>query len=422
MRDSLLRTQALLQGGTEVLYEAAFQHDGVLAYVDILVRDGYAWRAYEVKSSTSLKEVHLPDAGVQAHILRGAGLLLADFSIIHLNNQYVRQGELDLEGLFTVVSVLPEVESLQAEIRERILELKGVLQDGRVPEIDIGPHCTDPYDCDFMGHCWAHIPEVSVFNVARLPKAQMFELYRQGVVRIEDIPAEFPLNDTSRFQVESHTDGQPRIDRGAIRGFLRSLRYPLHFLDFETTSPAVPMFDGTRPYGQVPFLYSLHRKNAPSSEVKHRGFLAEAGADPRRPLVESLLSDAGEPGDILVYSQSFEGTRIRELAEQLPEHRAELENLQPRLRDLMAPFRQRHYYHPAMHGSYSLKAVLPALVPELGYDDLAISDGGMAMLAYYELQAEKDPHRAEQIRQNLWEYCERDTLAMVRILEALEAL
>jgi len=422
IREAVQRTQQLLDGGESVLYEPAFQYDGVMAYVDILAREGAAWHLYEVKSSTGVKEVYLPDAGIQAYILRGAGLDLAGVSIIHLNNRYVRKGELDLQQLFTVVSVLHEVEAMQGAIADQVAELKGVLGGGQVPQIDIGPHCTEPYDCDFIGHCWAHVPQPSVFDVARLPKEQMFGLYRSGILRIEDIPADLPLNETAQFQVEHHRSGQPGLDRRAVRAFLDSLRYPLYFLDFETTNPAVPPFDGLRPYGQHPFLYSLHRKESPSGDLEHSGFLAEAGEDPRHALAEALLRDAGVVGDVLVYSQSFEGTRIRELAEQLPGQAAGLEALGDRLRDLMEVFRQRQYYHPAMHGSYSIKAVLPALVPELGYDDLPIADGTAAMLAFAALPGEPDPARVGQIRQELWDYCQRDTLAMVRIVEALQEL
>ncbi len=420
MRASLERTQSLLSQGTEVLYEAALQYDGVLAYVDMLVRGGEGWRLYEVKSTTSVKEVHVPDAGIQTYILRGAGLPIDDVSIVHLNNQYVRQGDLDPHQLFAVTSVWPQVESQLQEIESQVGELKDVLRGGAVPQIDIGPHCFDPYDCDFIDHCWREIPEVSVFNVARMKKAQAFELYREGIVRIEDIPEDFPLSESSRFHVENHKRGQPLIDKDAIRGFLDTLSYPLYFLDFETYNPAIPPFDGTRPYGHIPFQYSLHRKEASSAEPHHVGFLAEAGSDPRRPLVESLLKDTADPGEILVYYQPFESKRISELAEQLPEYRSGLEHMLSRLRDLIVPFQRHHYYHPHQQGSNSIKAVLPAIVPDLTYGDLAITDGGLAMLAYSELHGEKNPRRIEQIRKNLWEYCERDTYAMVRILEALE--
>ncbi|MCH7611560.1 MAG: DUF2779 domain-containing protein, partial [Chloroflexi bacterium] len=157
-------TRELIEAGKDIIYEAAFQHERVLALVDILVRDGDKWRAYEVKSSASLKEVHIPDAGIQYYIMQGQGIELADLSIVHLNTSYVRQGELDLEQLFSIVSVHSEVLELQPELPDLVADLKGILAGGMVPEIPIGPHCSVPYDCDFIGYCWSEVPEYSVFN------------------------------------------------------------------------------------------------------------------------------------------------------------------------------------------------------------------------------------------------------------------
>jgi hypothetical protein len=414
-------TGELIAAGKDIIYEAAFQHEQVLALVDILVRDGDDWRAYEVKSSTSVKDVYLPDAAIQYYIMRGQGIQLADISIVHLNTDYVRQGELDLEQLFTLVSIHSEVIAIQPELPGLVVELKGVLEGGVVPDILIGPQCSDPYPCDFIGHCWSGVPEYSVFNVTRLSEEKAVELYRDGIVRTEDIPGNFPLGEAAANQVRSDKNGRTRIADVAIHAFLETVHYPLYYLDFETFNPAIPPFDGTRPYRQIPFQYSLHRKESPSAELEHSGFLAEAGIDPRLPLIESMLSELEGQGDIVVYS-SFEAGRFKDLAEQFPEHSAALLALLERLVDLMQPFRDRAYYAPEMHGSYSIKAVLPALVPDLSYDGLVISDGAKAMRAYIDLEQEKDPGRIEAVRNDLWEYCKLDTLAMVRILEKLEEI
>ena len=422
VKQSLDRTKKLVAEGADVLYEPAFQHDGVVAYIDLLVREEESWRAYEVKSSGSVKEVNYLDSAIQYYILNGAGLVLSDISIVHLNTSYVRQGDLDLEQLFVIVSVLPEVQALQSEIPEQLRGMRKALAGGRVPVIDIGPQCSDPYDCDFMGHCWAHIPELSVFNVAWLRQEKKFDLYRSGILRIEDIPDDYKLTARSSFHVENHKNGREVIDRQAIRKFIDGMRYPIYFLDFETYNPAIPPFDRTKPYGHIPYQYSLHRKELPEAEAFHTGFLAEAAADPRQTLVQSLLEETRERGDIIVYNQSFEKTVIEQLAHQLPGEARELEALLPRIRDLMAPFQRRHYYHPQMNGSYSIKQVLPALVPDLSYDGLIISDGGLAMQAFAGLREEEDPERVSQIRSDLWEYCKLDTLGMVRILEKLESI
>jgi hypothetical protein len=412
-------TRELIDGGKDIIYEAAFQHEGVLALVDLLVREGEGWKAYEVKSSTSVKDVHIPDTSIQYYIMQGQGIELADISIVHLDTSYTRQGELDLDQLFSIVSVHPEVLDLQPELPELVAELKGVLNGGMVPDVAIGPQCFDPYDCDFIGYCWSGVPDYSVFNVTRLSKKKAFGLYRDGIVQTVDISHDFPLGDAAAFQVQSDKSGQTNIDESAIEEFLQALEYPLYFLDFETFNPAIPPFDGTRSYGQIPYQYSLHKKVSSTAELEHTGYLAEAGIDPRLPLIEAMLADLDGPGDIVVYS-GFEAGRIKDLAVQFPEHSAVLEALLERLVDLMQPFKDRAYYAPEMRGSYSIKAVLPALVPDLSYEGLEIKDGGEAMRAYYALAEERNPDRIDAIRNDLWEYCKLDSLAMVRILEKLE--
>jgi hypothetical protein len=416
----LQRTRRLMQEGVGVLFEATFEHDQVLVRVDILERVGNKWKAYEVKSSTSVKDPYDWDVAVQYHVLNGADIGLVDFSLLHINGDYVRRGALDLEALFTEVPMVELAREMESEVSIQIEWAKAVLSEPLVPEIDIGPYCDEPYACDFMGHCWRHVPDHSVFTVARMKKDHKFRLYNEGIVRIEDIPEDFPLNKTSRVHVEGHKYARSIIDQGALQDFLDSLHYPLYFLDFETFNPAIPPFDGIKPYDQIPFQYSLHRKSSPESELTHTGYLADTGVDPRLALIRSLLRDTPPPGDILAYNRSFEARILRDLAGAFPEYASELEDRSSRLIDLMLPFQKRYYYLPEMHGSYSIKAVLPALVPELSYDAFEISEGSQAMEAYYQLGGETNPARIEKIRHDLWEYCKFDTFAMVRILEKLE--
>ncbi|KPK90714.1 MAG: hypothetical protein AMJ88_15525 [Anaerolineae bacterium SM23_ 63] len=418
----LRKTRTLMGEGVGVLFEAAFEHDQVLVVVDILERVGAKWKAFEVKSSTSVKDPYDWDVAVQYHILTNAGIELDDFSVLHIDNNYVRHGDLDLEALFTSVSMLELVKEMGPEVSIHIEEAKAVLSEPNVPEIDIGPYCDEPYACDFMGYCWRHIPDHSVFTVTRMKKDHKFGLYHDGIMRMEDIPEDFPLNKISRVHVEGHKFGRSIIDQVALQAVLGSLKYPLYFLDFETYNPAIPPFDRTKPYGQIPFQYSLHRKASLEGELSHTGFLAETGIDPRPPLIESLLRDTPPPGDILAYNRSFEARVLRDLADAFPESASEIEDLSSRLVDLMEPFQKRYYYLPEMDGSYSIKAVLPALVPELSYETLEISEGTQAMEAYYQLGIETNPSIIDRIRNDLWEYCKFDTLAMVRILEKLEAL
>jgi len=416
---SVALTAELVRDRAPVIYEAAFRHAGVLAAMDILVSDGASFRAFEVKSSTSVTDTYLLDAALQYFVITGSGLPLSDISIICINPDYVRSGKLDLFRLFVGKSVRSEVIGLQPWVVQKIQELSRVARAEQMPEVPIGPHCHSPYPCDFLGTCWKEVPEYSVFDIARLDDAKKFELYRSGIVSIAAVPEGYPLSERQRLQVESERSGLGAIDGRAIEEFVRLLHYPLLFLDFETFQPAVPLYDDSSPYQQIPFQFSLHRRERPGDEPSHVEFLAEAGPDPRDSFAEAVISAVGDAGSVLVYNQSFEVGRLSELAALFPERAAAIEGVIGRVVDLMAPFQRFDYYLPSMRGSYSIKRVLPALVPELSYDSLAIGDGTAAALAFTELFEERDPERHSEIRRQLLEYCRMDTYAMVRIFDVL---
>ena len=376
-RESLARTEAAIRDGATVLYEAAFVHDGVLAAVDILRREGDGWRAYEVKASTSVKPQHVDDAALQLHVLTACGLALDDISIVHINNQYVRQGELDVAALFQVVSVREQAQALLGAVPARIAALKAIVLSTEEPVVAIGRHCDKPYTCDFKAHCW------------------------------QDVPTE--------------VRGPRHVNAPALRSFLETLRYPLYFMDFETVNPAIPPFDGTRPYEQIPFQFSVHRQESPGAPVTHAAFLASGRGDSRAEFTEALLDAVGSAGDVLTYNLTFEATRIRALAATFPHHAAALEALLARCKDLIVPFKKGWYYDPAMGTSNSIKVVLPALVPEMTYDGLAIADGLDASQRFQALMDGQVPDgEVDTLRADLLKYCELDTMAMVRILAVLE--
>jgi hypothetical protein len=285
--------------------------------------------------------------------------------------------------------------------------------------VEIGVHCDTPYPCDFKAHCWAHVPERSVFELAGATHKK-WALYRRGILRMADIPADEPLSAAQRRQVEAWNSGEAQVDHRALHAWLEGLRYPLHFLDFETMNAAVPLYDGTRPYQQLPFQYSLHLQDAPAAPATHREHLATGLGDPREALLRQLLSDVGPSGDILAYNVAFERMVLRDLARDLPQYAEAIAQLLPRMKDLMDPFRKGWYYAPAMNGSNSIKAVLPALVPALRYDDLAIREGGTASLRFAQLAAGTYAGDPTQLRADLLAYCKLDTLAMVEVLGVLQ--
>jgi hypothetical protein len=413
----VMLTNDAIVNGAETLYEGAFRYDGIFVKVDILHKGKSGWELYEVKSSTGYKDIYQPDISVQYYVLHGAGIPVTRAFLVHINNQYVRQGDIDPFELFTIIDMTDSVEAFQTSVKEEIEKQKEMLM-GDVPPIDIGPWCSNPYGCDFMGHCWQHIPEMSVFSL-RGNKVLQLALYNRGIVSLDDVvPDELPP--TQRQQVQAIREKKICIQTDGIRSFLGSLWYPLYFLDFETFADAVPRFDGIRPYQNVPYQYSLDYLENTSAPLQHHEYLAEPWIDPRAELTGNLLSQIPDNACVLAYVAGFEKGVLQDLALWFPAYADKIQRITSNLIDLAYPFQKRLLYHWQFNGSYSLKSVLPALVPELGYDGMEIRDGEMAGIAYSRMQISSDPKEIEQIRTALLEYCRLDTFAMVKLLEALK--
>jgi hypothetical protein len=414
----LALTQEEIRGGAGTIYEAAFSHDGVFVKVDILHKGEGGWEIHEVKSSTAVKDVHVADAAVQYHVVTGSGLPVSKASLVYINNQYVRRGEIDVHNLFSGEDLTGIVRERQAAVAEEIAQQKEMLR-GDEPAIEIGPWCDNPYACDFRGHCWEHIPADSVFDL-RGRGIDRFWLYRKGFLSMYDVPEEY-LKEEQRSQVRANRDRQESVDRAGVRSFLESIRYPLYYLDFETFMSPVPPYDGIRPYQQIPFQYSLHRQESPDGELEHTEYLGLPGEDPRQGLIAKLAGEIPGEASVLVYNKSFETGILEQLAGWHPEYASAVQRIIGGIIDLMEPFQNRSVYSWRMNGSYSLKSVLPALVPEPAYENLAIRDGGMAMTAYQAMNRSDNLADIARIRQDLLEYCSLDTLAMVKILSRLRA-
>jgi len=419
--EQLAMTRNALNSGEETIYEATFSFNNVFVKVDILHRGETGWEIYEVKSSTECKEVYLNDIAVQQYVVTCSGLTITRACLIHINNRYVRHGDIDVEKLFSILDVTEKVLSLETSVPDQLTSMRGALGE-TTPTIDIGPHCEKPYVCDFKGHCWNHIPADSVFSLRDQGKPDPFKLYQKGIVNLRDVPQE-KLGWRQRIQMDGYLHRKNVIKSGAVSKFLDALWYPLCFLDFETTYlTPVPLFDCTRPYQQVPFQYSLHILDEPGAELRHHEFLATSGENPQMPFLQSLLAAVPKGACILTWNQAFEKGRLIELAAYSPEHSQEVAILLGNIRDLMAPFKRKDIYHWLFAGSYSLKAVLPALVPELSYKNLAVSNGELAAKTWLQMQHGDDEGQVVELRQQLLEYCQLDTFAMVRILGKMREL
>jgi hypothetical protein len=344
----------------------------------MLVRKGNEWYAFEVKGTNSVKSQHITDGALQYAVITGTGLDLADFSIVHFNKEYVRVGDINVQELFTATSILKEIWNEQDFILEKISELKQVIGEPEIPSVDVGPQCEKPYPCNFSNYCFKDIPSVE-----------------------KDIPQ-------GDIQVHPH----------AVLGFINEVNYPLYFFDFETMMYGVPQYDYSRPWQQLPFQYSLHLQENPGASLTHSYFLGDGITDPREALIQQLIQDIGTVGSVVVYYKPFELARLKELALFFPTYAAQLEAISERVIDLIEPFKKQMVMIPSTQGSNSIKDVLPALVPELSYQNLNIQEGGTASFKYTQL-AGMDEITRQQTRQDLLDYCELDTLAMVKIWEWL---
>lgn len=419
---SLKQTATLVASNHPAIYEASFQFDQVLVALDILVLKSDGWHAYEVKSTNDTKETHIKDAALQYWVMVNSGLDLKSINVLHFNRDYVRTGELDIQELFTWDDITESVVEMQSQIASDIVANKASLQETTIPDIQIGSHCSAPYSCDFMGTCWKHVPEYSVFNLTRAG-AKAWGLYDEGILNIKDIPKDFPLSNSQQLQVQSEKTGETFIDKKGIREFVSELNYPLYFLDFETIMPAIPEFDQTRPYQMSVFQYSLHIQNEKNGPVLHKEFLADPDdKNLKITVTEQLISDMDRTGDVIVYNKAFESTRLKELFRDFPQYMVELEAIRNRMVDLAIPFQQKLYYTPEMQGSYSIKKVLHALVPELSYKDLEIQEGGTASLTFLQMVQGSFSGDVDSTKKNLLEYCKLDTLAMVKILNKLNSI
>jgi hypothetical protein len=416
---ALERSRAVLESAQPV-FEAGFAAQGALAFADVMLpirrRRGLEWRMVEVKSSTSVKDYHRDDIAIQSMVSRAAGVPLASISVAYINKDWVHPGGDSFDGLLVEEDLTKEVDKRETEVRTWIAEGHAVAARTSEPTRKTGDHCNQPFACSFSAYCQGQEPQPRhpINCLPRINKATKSFVAENELLELADVPDHL-LNET-QVRVKKHTlSGNTFFDAKGALAMLSKHRLPAIFLDFETISFAVPIWKGTRPYQQIPFQFSAHRLSR-SGELKHDTFLDLTGEDPSKRFAAALLEACGSREPIFVYNAAFEKARIAELAKRYASLRKALRAVNKRLVDLL-PVAQRHFYHPSQQGSWSIKAVLPAVVPNLGYERLeGVQDGGMAMEAYLEaIHPQTIAARKSAIEQQLRSYCKLDTYAMVRI-------
>lgn len=433
--EMLRKTEDCLARGVENICEASFSWDGNYCAVDILHRQGGGYAIYEVKSSSnSLVEPisddelrhYAWDIAYQKYVLTQCGVNVTGVYLVQLNKDYVRGKDLDIQMLFLKTEMTRLVDEEYPNVPANIARARKVLECHQEPAKPISMACRKPYPCAFWQYCSKHIPKPSVFDLYRMSFEKALKYYNNSIVTFEDVQS-CKLTAKQQVQVVSHLTGKGTVDKKSIRDFLdQNIRYPLYFLDFETMQDVIPQYEGTKPYQQIPFQYSLHWIEKPGGELKHTAFLAESGKDPRWALAEQLCHDIPLNACITAYNKGFECGRINELAEAFPALRYHLLNIRDNIVDFLDPFRAGYYYLPEMEGSFSIKKVLPALFPndpQLDYSNLtgSVHNGGEAMTIFPKIK-DMAPADQQKARQSLLDYCHLDTLAMVKIWQKLEEI
>ncbi len=417
---AIKETEAAMKNGAHTIYEATLAKNGISAKIDILNKGAgnRSWQLIEVKSSTSVKPEHLVDVAIQVHVAEQAGLQIEKAEVMHLNNQSTAP---KLENLFTRNEVTTSIDQNRKELPSKISALQGILSKSKPPKTDIGAHCFEPYECPFVKHCWSHISSPSIFDVPGLG-AKVWEFYEQGIVSVSD-PRFGPFTGAKAARLNAIRTGSRWIDVPGISKQLSDWRWPLIHLDFETINFAIPKYDGTRPYEQIPFQFSCMIQEKRLALARHVEFLHDELTDPRPSLIAALTSILKNSGSIVAYNKGFESARMRAMATAYPSYSDILLEACERLVDPLPIFRN-HVYDPAFKDSFSIKNVAPAILGEqASYKGMSVSDGVAAQRAFVELIDVKTPsERKVELKREMLAYCKKDTEVMVQLVDWLVSL
>lgn len=417
-----IATEKTIAEGKNVIFQATvITGEGMLAKADIIEREGDSWNIYEVKSTTEIKDEHLLDVAFQKVAFTKAGYKVAKVSIIYLNKEYVRHGKIRPKELFIIENVDAEVEKLLPDVEAAALDAIAYINKPEEPKTCGCRQLPKSKHCPTFKYFHPDVPEYSVYNLNRASAKTVASLVDMEILHIHDIPEDFKLTEKQRNQVVVHKLGQPLIHPEMIKEELDQLQFPQYYLDYETISTAIPLFDGCKPYQQVPFQYSLHVLREPNGELEHYEYLARKGdKNPIPALLAQMKSEIGDTGSVIVWYKPFETSRNSEMALMYPEYSDFLNHVNERVYDLMDVFSKQYHVHPLFLGKTSIKYVLPVLVPELSYKEMEIQNGGIACLRWFQMATGTVlKTEGDQIYRNLLKYCELDTLAMYKIYEQL---
>jgi len=416
------RTNANLK----IEFQRAFETENLFAKSDVVITDLTSGEVsiYEIKAAINIKKEHYEDLAFQKHAAELSGVKIARTFLVTANPEFIKSGDIVADEMFAVTDVTAEVDAILAETVLQIAQAFEYLD--QTPQPNLAEHCASKLDCKFIRHHFPDLPEYTVFEISRLNSKKRAELLNAGVIDLLHVPADFPLSEKQRRQVDLAQSGNSVIETAQIKAIIEKLEYPVCFLDYETLNYAIPLFDGVKPYQQMVFQYSVHILDSPDSEPEHYEFLASgAEGNPCLDLAEDLFETLSHRmGAVIVWNESFEKARNSELAAMFPQFTGFFEELNEKSFDLMTIFSEQLYICPEFKGRISLKKIAPALCPEILYDELRINEGRAASIHWYWLASQRfdDEWHNREIYEDLLKYCELDTRATVEIFKFLKNL
>lgn len=423
--DNMIKdTKKALEVTPNIICEASFTYDNNFCSIDILKNDIDGVEVYEVKSSADIKDIYIDDISYQVYVLKKNELKIKNAYIVYVNSSYVKEGNLDIHKYFNIEEVTGKLRL--DEVEANINNLKTILDSKKEVDTNLSLSCNNPYSCPYFEYCTRNLPHPNIFDVSSGTFfSKKLDMYYQGKVTYEELLKTDAFSDKALEQMMFELyDLEPKIDKTSIKSLLDSFTFPLYFLDFESYQEAIPKIDGTKPYQQICFQYSLHYYLEEGGELYHKEYLSrDYDGNPMYGLCKQLCEDIPLNSCILVYNDSFEKSRLKEMALLFPDYSSHLLNIRDNIKDLLPPFKNHQYYVKEMYGSSSIKKVLPALFPgekELDYHNLEeVHKGDEASNAYLSLSSlsKKDE---ERLRTNMLKYCNLDTYAMVKIYNKLK--
>jgi CRISPR/Cas system-associated exonuclease Cas4 (RecB family) len=395
-------------------FEKRLETEHLLAKLDIYTGGSI----YEVKSSGSVKEEHLHDLAFQKVVAEETGMPVERTFVIHVNKEYVRQGAIEPEKLLSIVDVTALVEKILPATKARVAEALTYLQTE--PDKSLAGYCGSKLSCLFIQHFHPDLPPATVFEISNLKAEKLDRLLGMGILKMTDVPEDFDLTPRQWKQINLVKSGERQVAADEIRARLGEVNYPVYFLDYETVNPAIPIYDGYRPFQVMVFQFSLHVLDADGAELRHHEFLADGAADPTRDLMAAMQTAIEAAGGSVMVWSAYENTNNKNIAAKYPEFKIFLDSVAERTFDLMGIFSKGLYTDAKFKGSYSIKNVLPVMLPHMNYEHMEIKDGTTAAATWLSmLHPERSDEERDSIRAGLLEYCAMDTMAMAEILRVL---